>query len=229
MSALRDGLIGFLMRASEQVARILTETEDAWRRLPSRYQAAGEAWTRADPHVVHHELLRVAGRRPRFLEWGSGIGTHCLMADAMGIEAHGIEIDAMLLATARQLAANMNAGSVFAQGSFIPPGVALPAEDEDEPSEFLFAAGSDGHAVLAEALARSTKSSDRPHGDDTASVAALFDVIYAYPAPRHIDWFAALFRDIARVGAVFWCYTETAGILSSTKVGPRTITPLRPA
>lgn len=207
------------MFPAQRVAEIIAEAEEAWRRLPPHYQEAGAPWTRADPHVVAHELRRVAGRRPRFLEWGSGIGTHCLIADAMGLEAHGIEIDGLLVNAARDLGSRLHARAVFAEGSFIPNGRDIPAADPDV-SELLLSGGPDGHAALAGQL-------DQPAVCD--AVAASYDVIYTYPAPQHIDWFADLFRDLARVGAIFWCYTETAGMLSSTKTGPRAITQLRPA
>jgi len=216
------------MEAPPPIDRILVESEAAWRRLPSRYQVIGEAWTRADPHVVLHELRRVAGRRPRFLEWGSGIGTHCLIADALGMEAHGIEIDGPLAAAAGDLALKLGAGCVFAEGSFIPPGTELPEADEPESETFLFADGPDGHTELARSLSARGRS-PRSATAEPICAAAAFDVIYAFPAPQHVDWFAALFRDVARVGAVFWCYTETAGILASTKTGAHAITPLRPA
>ena len=207
------------MRNSERVNEIIIAADAAWHRLPLHYQEAGAAWTRADPHVVAHELRRMSGRRCRFLEWGSGIGTHCLIADALGMQAHGIEIDGRLVRSATELAGRLDAGSVFGDGTFIPRGRECPPADEDV-SELLLSGGADGYAALAGQLGVPP---------DSASIAATYDVIYAYPAPQHIDWFADLFRDLARVGAVLWCYTETAGILTSTKTGSHTITPLRPA
>jgi len=219
---------GIAMQASELAERILAESEAAWRRLPSRYQTPGGAWTRADPHIVAHELRCVAGRHRRFLEWGSGIGTHCLIADALGFEAHGIEIDAVLVASARRLAGQLNARSVFVEGSFVPNGVALPPP-HDDVDELLSDGGVDGSAALAKELQARGEPALVVGDMGAETLAANYDVIYAYPAPQHVDWFADLFRSVARVGAVFWCYTETAGILTATKVSAHAITRLRPA
>ena len=71
--------------------------------------------------VVLDALL--AHRRPglRFLEWGSASGVIAIMADLLGYESCGIEIDASLVATARDLAARFDSGARFVEGSFFPP------------------------------------------------------------------------------------------------------------
>lgn len=216
------------MTASQRVEQIIAVADAAWRRLPEHFQEAGAAWSRADPHVVAHELRCIAGRKRRFLEWGCGLGTHCLIAEAYGMEAHGIEINAVLIDAARALAAQLDSQTAYGEGSFIPQ-IGLFPRPEDDDGEFVIAGGLDGYKGLCEQTL---------HEDDPAAVnirqrpqliAATYDVIYAYPAPHHVDWFATLFREVARQGAVFWCYTETAGILTATKTGPHSITSLRPA
>lgn len=61
-------------------------------------------------------------RRPglRFLEWGSATGVITIMADLLGFEAYGIEIDPQLVETARDLAARSGSQARFAVGSFLP-------------------------------------------------------------------------------------------------------------
>jgi hypothetical protein len=61
-------------------------------------------------------------RRSRFLEWGSATGVVAIMADMLGFEACGIEIDDRLVDTARDLAKRHQSGARFAAGSFIPAG-----------------------------------------------------------------------------------------------------------
>ena len=63
---------------------------------------------------------RVPGRK--FLEWGSATGVITIMADMLGFDAYGIEIDADLVVTARQLASRFDSGARFARGSFLPDG-----------------------------------------------------------------------------------------------------------
>jgi hypothetical protein len=58
----------------------------------------------------------------RFLEWGSATGVVSIMADLLGFDATGIEIDAQLVTTARDLAARYESRARFATGSFVPAG-----------------------------------------------------------------------------------------------------------
>ena len=64
--------------------------------------------------------LREPGRR--FLEWGSATGVITIMADLLGFEAHGIELDMDLVKEARGLAFAWDSGARFATGSFLPTG-----------------------------------------------------------------------------------------------------------
>ena len=53
--------------------------------------------------------LREPGRR--FLEWGSATGVITIMADLLGFEAYGIELDSALVEEARGLAAAWDSGA----------------------------------------------------------------------------------------------------------------------
>lgn len=213
-------------RTFQRIDAIISQADATWRDLPDSYQVAGTAWTRADPYVVAHELRRVAGKKSRFLEWGCGLGTHCLIADALGMEAHGIEISPVMVEAARRLAHRLNSPTVYAEGSFIPSVESLPPEDD---GEFVMTGGLDGYRSLCDQTLRADDSLAGVLRQQPELIAATYDVIYAYPAPHHVDWFAMLFCRLAREGAAFWCYTETAGILAATKTGPQSMTPLRPA
>jgi hypothetical protein len=109
--------------------------------LHARLSALGdegwEIWSRFDTEVRQHgwhpfvaaDYDRVLGtlvelRRPglRFLEWGSATGVITIMADLLGYEAYGIEIDAGLVQTARELAGRYGSRARFAAGSFVPTG-----------------------------------------------------------------------------------------------------------
>src|SRR5512141_877538 len=71
---------------------------------------------------VLRTLLRVRAPGLRFLEWGSATGVITIMADLLGFEAFGIEIDAELVAYARDLARRHGSRARFAAGSFLPTG-----------------------------------------------------------------------------------------------------------
>lgn len=76
----------------------------------------------ADYDVVLAGLMGLRAPGMRFLEWGSATGVITIMADLLGFEAHGIELDAQLVDTARALARKYGSGARFAAGSFLPAG-----------------------------------------------------------------------------------------------------------
>ena len=49
--------------------------------------------------VLPFQLRALAGRAVSFLEWGSGTGVITIMADMLGFEAYGIEINPALVAS----------------------------------------------------------------------------------------------------------------------------------
>ena len=64
--------------------------------------------------------LMPPGRRPAFLEWGSGMGLATLMAAALGWTATGIEIQEGLVHESRTLSREFDLPARFLHGSFIP-------------------------------------------------------------------------------------------------------------
>lgn len=75
----------------------------------------------------------IAQRAPglTFLEWGSATGVITIMADLLGYEACGIELDASLVDTARALAAKFDSKATFVAGSFLPQGYEWQPKDGD--------------------------------------------------------------------------------------------------
>ncbi len=103
-------------------------------------------WARFDrevrPHRWHSfvpsEYDRVLAvltelRRPgmRFLELGSATGIITVMADLLGYEACGIEIDERLVRMARETAVRYGSNARFAAGSFLPMGWTWRPRDGD--------------------------------------------------------------------------------------------------
>jgi hypothetical protein len=76
----------------------------------------------SDYEVVLDALIahRAPGRT--FLELGSASGVITIMADLLGYDASGIEIDTSLVATARKMAAKFDSKARFVAGSFFPTG-----------------------------------------------------------------------------------------------------------
>ena len=133
--------------------------------------AAFHPFVAADYDAVRAALrpLRAPGRR--FLEWGSATGVITIMADLLGFDAAGIELDAGLVATARALAARHGSGARFVVGSFLPAGYTWRARDGDARTGTI-GTGPSGYPQLGRAL------------DD-------FDVVFGYPwggeAPLMLD------------------------------------------
>jgi SAM-dependent methyltransferase len=80
---------------------------------------------------VLQTLLSLRAPAQRFLEWGSATGVVAIMADMLGFEAYGIELDADLVEIARRLAEKYDSGARFAAGSFLPTGYRWMPPDGD--------------------------------------------------------------------------------------------------
>ncbi len=74
----------------------------------------------ANYRVVLQALIDYRAPNVRFLEWGSATGVITIMADLLGYEAFGIELDAGLVDMARELASRNESKARFAAGSFLP-------------------------------------------------------------------------------------------------------------
>src|SRR5262249_48181394 len=132
----------------------------------------------ADYTLVLDTLLGIqnSGRlprqgRPSFLELGSATGVITIVADMLGFEAFGIELDGSLVATARRLAERYESKARFAAGSFLPAGYRWKPDSGDARMGTI-GSGPSAYMELGRAL------------DD-------FDVVYAYPwdgeAPIMLD------------------------------------------
>lgn len=115
----------------------------------------------ADYERVLEALLPLRAPGLRFLEWGSGMGVITIVADLLGFEAYGIELDARLVDTARDLARRHGSGARFAAGSFIPAGYRYRPRHGDGRLGTI-GDGESGYRELGIPL------------DD-------FDIVYAYP------------------------------------------------
>jgi hypothetical protein len=125
----------------------------------------------ANYESVVNALIAHRGSNRRFLEWGSAMGVITIVADLLGYDAYGIELDGALVDTARKFAARYESRATFVHGSFIPTGYQWEALDGDQRTGTL-GAGLSGYIQLGRAL------------ED-------FDVIFGYPwdgeAPMMLD------------------------------------------
>ena len=160
-----------------ELAQKLTALQDEgfeiWRRFD--VEVRQENWHPFVP-VEYDDVLQklLELRRPgvKFLEWGSATGVITIMADLLGYDASGIELDASLVEVARELARKYESNARFAAGSFLPAGYEWTAADGDRRLGTI-GYGPSGYLELG-----------RPLED--------FDIVYAYPW----DGEEAVFRDV---------------------------------
>lgn len=110
----------------ELEARLGRLREDGWA-LFDRFdhEVRDRGWhpfVAADYESVLKALIGQRGPGLKFLEWGSATGVITIMADLLGFEAYGIELDESLVDTARALARKFDSRAAFAAGSFLPEG-----------------------------------------------------------------------------------------------------------
>ena len=115
----------------------------------------------ADYERVLEALLVLRAPGLRFLEWGSATGVITIMADLLGYEAYGIELDEGLVNVSIEMAARYGSGARFAAGSFLPAGYTWSPKDGDGRMGTV-GAGTSGYLQLGHPL------------DD-------FDLVYAFP------------------------------------------------
>ena len=111
---------------------LLAEGWEIWNRFDREVRdLAWHPFVAADYERVLATLVTLRAPGKRFLEWGSATGVITIMADMLGFEACGIELDAGLVATARDLAARHGSSARFAVGSFLPAGYEWRPRDGD--------------------------------------------------------------------------------------------------
>jgi len=177
-----------------------------WARFDETVRERGfHPFVAADYAVVRAALLPLRAPGRRFLEWGSATGTITIMADVMGFDACGIEIDAALVETARATAARHGSTARFVAGSFLPTGYVYQAADGDARTGTI-ESGPSGYLQLGRAL------------DD-------FDVVFGYPW----DGEAPVMRDViqryGRSDALLLLYDAEDGRVRTYRGGRQEVAP----
>lgn len=116
-----------------RLAALSEEGWEMWRRFDEEERRDNwHPFVPADYDAVLRTLLELRAPGLRFLEWGSATGVITIMADLLGFEAYGIELDARLVDIARDLAARYDSGARFAAGSFLPTGYRFHSRTGDD-------------------------------------------------------------------------------------------------
>jgi hypothetical protein len=177
-------------------ARLDTVCEDGWA-VWERFERGARArafhpFVPADYAVVRAALLRLRAPNRRFLEWGSATGVITVMADLIGFDACGIELDADLVSTARGLAARHDSRARFVAGSFLPTGYVWRTRDGDARTGTI-GEGSSGYLQLGHPL------------ED-------FDVVFGYPWGGEAPLMQDLMQRYGRRDAVLLLHDASDGI-----------------
>ena len=148
----------------------------------------------ADYDVVADVLLRY--RRPglRFLEWGAATGVITIMADLLGFDAYGIELDPQLVAMARNLAAKFDSRARFVAGSFMPSGYEWRSSGGDNRIGTL-GVGPSAYRELGYGL------------DD-------FDIVWGYPWDGEQELMLDLMNRYGRSDAILLLNHVTDGVIA---------------
>ena len=166
---------------------------EIWERFDRTVRERGfHPFVAADYEVVRAALLPLRASGSRFLEWGSASGVITIMADLMGFDACGIELDASLVETARQLAARHDSQARFAVGSILPAGYQWRSQEGD-PRMGTIGEGPSGYLQLGRAL------------DD-------FDIVYGYPWGGEAPVMQDVMQRYGRPDALLLLHDPNAGV-----------------
>lgn len=146
----------------------------------------------ADYDAVRAALLPLRAPGRRFLEWGSASGIITIMADIMGFDACGIELDASLVTTARTLATRLGSRARFVAGSFLPAGYRWRSRDGDTRTGTI-GEGPSGYLQLGRAL------------ED-------FDVVFGYPWEGEAPVMQDVMQRYGRHDALLLLHDTIAGV-----------------
>jgi hypothetical protein len=106
-----------------RIDALCEEGREFWHRFDAEVrQDDWHPFVAADYDAVLAALLALRKPGCRFLEWGSATGIITIMADLLGFDACGIELDASLVDVGRELALRWDSKAQFVAGSFIPMG-----------------------------------------------------------------------------------------------------------
>jgi hypothetical protein len=185
-----------------RLAALFDEGYDLWDRFDIKVrQKSFHPFVAADYDVVLEALLPLRGPGLRFLEWGSATGVITIMADLLGFEAYGIELDASLVLHARDLARRSGSGARFAAGSFLPSGYRWRRNRDGRLG--TIGNGASGYLYLGIPL------------DD-------FDIVFGYPWSGEEPMMLDLMSRHGRPDALLLLNTTTGGVISYR--GGKTIT-----
>lgn len=172
---------------------LVREGAAAFDRLARSHKGAFPNLIQADSRGAREFLRDLRPPGPAFLELGSGLGIITIIADLLGYDAYGIEIEPRLVDESYRLAETCGSAATFIEGSFVPP-------DFQEEVELLNA---DSHTVTTGADAYEEMGMDFSD----------FDLLFVHPWPDEIEWLHSLSRRHAAPHAALLTYCVREGFV----------------
>ncbi len=121
-----------------RLSELSAEGWELWERFDIEVRQRGfHPFVAADYDKVLPTLISLREPGLRFLEWGSATGVITIMADLLGFEAYGIELDPGLVRIARGLAERYRSGARFTEGSFLPTGYEWKPRTSDSKVRYI--------------------------------------------------------------------------------------------
>jgi hypothetical protein len=177
-----------------RLARLIEEGRDIWDRFDLEVrQQNWHPFVAADYELVLQTLITLRAPGLRFLEWGSATGVITIMADMLGFDSYGIELDGSLVAVARRLAEKHESAATFAEGSFLPAGY-----------EWRSSSGDRRHGTIGSGESAYPKLR-HPLED--------FDVVYSYPWNGEEPLMHDLMQRYGQPGGLLMVHRGTGGIV----------------
>jgi SAM-dependent methyltransferase len=175
--------------------RLIRAGGEAWDELRARTGPRHHLFVPCDQRDAYEALRRLRPRAATFLELGSGAGVVTILADLLGYEAYGIEIDPWLVQRSIQLAEQFDSQATFAEGSFVPEAYQDEAEHLD----------SERITVTGGACAY----------DELGLDLADFDLVFGYPWPGEEAWLHTMVQRHARRSAILLTYDSRDGFVET--------------
>jgi len=186
---------------AETLDRLIRSGGEAWDEFRALTSDRHHLFIPCDHRGAYEALRRLRSRAATFVELGSAAGVVTIMADLLGFEAYGIEIEPWLVNRSIESAEEFGSRAVFAEGTFVP----RDYQDEVEHLSGDFLTPTDGADAFGEL---GLELSD-------------FDLVFAYPWPDDEAWLDELMRRYARADAIMLTYDVTDGFRLSEGTGFR--------
>lgn len=173
--------------------RLSVEADELWRRHRERQGERFHGFVPADLATAHDALVTLRDAASSFVELGSGAGAITIVADLLGYDAMGIEIEPWLVEAAEELAERFGSEARFVTGSFLPRGFRV---DDLLDADFH---------VTYDAADSAWDGLGLDLGD--------FDLVYAFPWPGEEELFLELLRCHGRRGQLYLAYHADEGFV----------------